>query len=160
MHHMRTTNEVAWAQSKHRCASQEHVGPAVIVDTPHVRCWHKLDDKFKLPKAIVHMEITSPSAYATPRACVLTRLFTELFKVRPRQLVWRTGMSMYIKLAYVLLQESLAEYSYIAEVAGLSYSLDNSVYGLVLTLMGYRYATPRMDLDGHTCVDSHLAFQP
>jgi secreted Zn-dependent insulinase-like peptidase len=125
---------------------QEHVGPAVIMDTAHVRCWHKLDDRFLLPKAIVRINITAPEAYASPRNAVLTGLFTELVRVCMAHVTARLARSPLLSAAHLTspgaarcLQESLAEYTYAADVAGLSYTLDNTTYGIALTVHGYSH---------------------
>ncbi|KAI8902913.1 Metalloenzyme, LuxS/M16 peptidase-like protein [Globomyces pollinis-pini] len=88
------------------------VSPSIIRDTALLRLWHKKDDTFLVPKAYVCFEIKTPLAYENVRYCVLTRLYTELLK------------------------DCLAEFSYFAEVAGFSYSLENSTDGILLTAHG------------------------
>eukprot|EP00123_Amoebidium_parasiticum_P017153 comp23732_c1_seq1/m.40925 comp23732_c1_seq1/g.40925 ORF comp23732_c1_seq1/g.40925 comp23732_c1_seq1/m.40925 type:complete len:972 (-) comp23732_c1_seq1:688-3603(-) len=92
--------------------------PVVVVETPHLRAWHKQDDVFKLPKAIIMVLISSRMAYVSPTHCVLTRLFSELLK------------------------DSLAEYAYAAELGGVTYVLENVVYGLLLNIQGYNHKLP------------------
>ncbi|KAK3095847.1 hypothetical protein FSP39_019946 [Pinctada imbricata] len=87
--------------------------PELIKDTGMTRLWFKQDDKYLLPKACINFEITSPLAYADPVNCNMTYLFVTLFK------------------------DALNEYSYDAELAGLHYSLDCTIYGLTLSVKGY-----------------------
>ncbi|RUS32698.1 Metalloenzyme, LuxS/M16 peptidase-like protein [Jimgerdemannia flammicorona] len=87
--------------------------PSLILHTPTVRMWHKKDDTFWIPRANVWVLFRSPLAYATPGNCVKTRLYTDLLK------------------------DSLSEYSYDAEVAGLSYNIENQLEGMLLGVGGY-----------------------
>ncbi|CAI2164638.1 11700_t:CDS:10 [Funneliformis geosporum] len=87
--------------------------PNLIKNTQFCRLWHKKDDTFWVPKASVNIKLRSPIAYVTPLNCVKTQLFTDLLK------------------------DALNEYSYNAEIAGLSYSLENEQEGLLLSIDGY-----------------------
>ncbi|KAJ3054883.1 Insulinase (Peptidase M16) [Rhizophlyctis rosea] len=87
--------------------------PAIVQETPLVRMWHKKDDTFWVPKANVYFALKSPLSYLSPLTCVETRLYTDLLK------------------------DALNEYSYYAEVAGLSYALENNTEGFVLVCDGY-----------------------
>lgn len=61
-----------------------------------------------MPRANVWILFRSPLAYATPTNCVKTRLYTDLLK------------------------DSLNEYAYDAEVAGLSYNIENQLEGMLV----------------------------
>ncbi|KAL5037149.1 hypothetical protein BDV3_006687 [Batrachochytrium dendrobatidis] len=87
--------------------------PMIIMDSPILRIWHKQDDTFFVPKANIFFGITTPLAYQDAKSCVLTRLFTDLFK------------------------DELNEFSYYAEVAGLQYLFDNTAGGMTLSIHGY-----------------------
>ncbi|XP_033106697.1 insulin-degrading enzyme-like [Anneissia japonica] len=87
--------------------------PVLIRDTPISKVWHKQDDTFLLPKACYCIDLTSPLSYRDPLHTNLTRLFT------------------------VLVKDTLNEYAYAAEIAGIGYSLDSTVYGLYLNITGY-----------------------
>ncbi|KAJ3270626.1 Insulinase (Peptidase M16) [Terramyces sp. JEL0728] len=93
--------------------SKPLVHPWIISESPKMRLWHKKDDRFFTPKANLFFEIRTPLGYESARSFMLTRLFVELVK------------------------DSLIEYSYFAEVAGLTYNIDNSTDGLILTIYGY-----------------------
>ncbi|XP_039639497.1 insulin-degrading enzyme isoform X1 [Perca fluviatilis] len=87
--------------------------PALIKDTAMSKVWFKQDDKFFLPKACLNFEFFSPFAYVDPLHCNMAYLYLELLK------------------------DSLNEYAYAAELAGLNYDLQNTVYGMYLSVKGY-----------------------
>ncbi|RXN10476.1 insulin-degrading enzyme [Labeo rohita] len=92
--------------------------PTLIKDTAMSKVWFKQDDKFFLPKACLNFEFFSPFAYVDPLHCNMAYLYLELLK------------------------DSLNEYAYAAELAGLNYDLQNTVYGMLLKddLREYTYA--------------------
>lgn len=92
--------------------------PDLIENSPLLRLWHKKDDTFWVPRANVWILFRSPLAYATPANCVKTRLYTDLLK------------------------DSLTEYAYDAEVAGLSYNIENQLEGMLLAMGGYNDKLP------------------
>ncbi|XP_070539954.1 insulin-degrading enzyme-like [Ptychodera flava] len=92
--------------------------PVLIKDTNMTKLWFKQDDTFLLPKACLFFEFTSPMAYLDPLHCNLAFMFNSLFK------------------------DSLVEYSYAAEIAGLGYNLENTIYGLYLGVKGYNDKQP------------------
>lgn len=51
--------------------------PVLIVDTPLMALWHKQDTTFGKPKGIVHVDLSTPHAYTSPTAAVLSGLFTR-----------------------------------------------------------------------------------
>lgn len=57
--------------------------------------WHKLDSTFGMPKAVAYINITSEAAYESPRAAAATHLVLKL------------------------LEDTLCETTYLADVAGL-----------------------------------------
>ena len=67
-----------------------------------VQCWHKQDTTFQRPKGIIHVDLSTPTAYTSPTAAVSCTLFTKM------------------------VEDSLNEYAYNAEIAGLSYRLFNT----------------------------------
>uniref|UniRef100_A0A1B6FWC7 Insulin-degrading enzyme n=2 Tax=Cuerna arida TaxID=1464854 RepID=A0A1B6FWC7_9HEMI len=87
--------------------------PVVIKESPSIRVWYKQDDEFLLPKANLSFEFVSPMAYLDPHCCNMTYMFVLLFK------------------------DSLNEYAYAAELAGLKWELTNTKYGMVLGIGGY-----------------------
>ncbi|KAI0345483.1 LuxS/MPP-like metallohydrolase [Trametopsis cervina] len=90
-----------------------HNAPRIIHETPLSRLWFKADDHFGVPKAQVRILIKSPVAYSTPRAAVLTRLFVDL------------------------VEDSLSEITYDAQLAGLHYSIGSGSLGLNVVVSGY-----------------------
>ncbi|KAG0178612.1 Insulinase (Peptidase M16) [Apophysomyces sp. BC1034] len=87
--------------------------PDLIENTAQMRLWYKKDDTFWVPKANVWILFRSPLAYTTPSNAVITSLYTDL------------------------LQDSLNEYTYDAEVAGVRYNLENWSEGIMLHVSGY-----------------------
>ncbi|XP_071090018.1 insulin-degrading enzyme-like [Haliotis cracherodii] len=87
--------------------------PDIIRDDAMCRFWFKQDDEFLLPKACMTFEIKSSYAYIDPLHANMNSLLMLLFK------------------------DALNEYAYDAELAGLGYNLDNTMYGMTLSVKGY-----------------------
>uniref|UniRef100_A0A224YLK8 Insulin-degrading enzyme n=1 Tax=Rhipicephalus zambeziensis TaxID=60191 RepID=A0A224YLK8_9ACAR len=87
--------------------------PVIIKNTEGTRVWFVQDHTYNLPKAVLHFEFKSPVAYQDPHHTNMTHMFVRLFT------------------------DALNEYTYAAMQAGLSYSLDNTIYGIVLSIRGY-----------------------
>ncbi|KAI0636675.1 insulin-degrading enzyme [Trametes polyzona] len=87
--------------------------PFLIRETPLSTLWHKKDDQFWVPKAQVVMDIRSPVPNSSARAFVMTRLYADL------------------------VTDSLTEFAYDADLAGLSYNFGGHALGLYVTLSGY-----------------------
>ncbi|KAF9454625.1 insulin-degrading enzyme [Macrolepiota fuliginosa MF-IS2] len=96
-----------------RQVSEPFKRPHLIRQTPLTTLWHKKDDRFWVPKAFVMLDIRSPASYASPRAAVLTRLYTDL------------------------VNDALTEFAYDADLAGLSYHFSNTTTGLYVYTGGY-----------------------
>jgi insulysin len=92
--------------------------PKLIRNDSIARTWFKKDDQFWVPKASVTICMRSPMVYITPRCFVIGQLYTAL------------------------VQDSLSEYSYDADIAGLEYSLANDSLGLDIDLYGYNDKMP------------------
>ncbi|CAL1547485.1 unnamed protein product [Lymnaea stagnalis] len=100
-------------------ADSEPAGmPEIVKNTDFCRLWYKQDSTFLKPKACVNVDFISPVAYTDPLHTNFNALFTQLF------------------------DDALTEYTYMAEIAGLKYSLDSSIYGLTLTVKGYSDKLP------------------
>ncbi|KAG0345952.1 Insulinase (Peptidase M16) [Podila humilis] len=87
--------------------------PILLKCTPLIRLWHKKDDTFWVPKVNMYFQLSTPLVNATPANFVKAMLFVKLVK------------------------DSLDEEVYSAELAGLKYSLDVVVEGIVLKVEGY-----------------------
>ncbi|ORX53679.1 hypothetical protein DM01DRAFT_1336212 [Hesseltinella vesiculosa] len=92
--------------------------PDLIQETATLRLWHKKDDTFWIPKTSVWLNLRSPLLHATPRHTVIAELYTRM------------------------LSESLNEYAYNAEVAGLSYFIGFDFRGFFLNVSGYSEKLP------------------
>ena len=89
------------------------INPVIIRNSAFSKVWYKQDNTFLMPKACVSMDFTSLYAYLDPLCTNLTYMFVALFR------------------------DALNEYSYAAEIAGLQYDLNNTLYGLTLSIRGY-----------------------
>ncbi|XP_071554220.1 insulin-degrading enzyme-like isoform X1 [Temnothorax nylanderi] len=87
--------------------------PIIVKDTSFVRVWYKKDDVFCVPKATMIFHFVSPFAYMDPLSSNLTDIFVGL------------------------LRESLNEYIYIANLAGLEWKISRTKYGIELVIDGY-----------------------
>ncbi|KAL0572984.1 metalloprotease [Marasmius crinis-equi] len=92
--------------------------PRVILDTPLTRLWHKKDDRFWVPYARVTILMKSPFVDQSPRTAVLSSLFTDL------------------------IDDSLTELVYDAQLANLSYYCYDTVNGLCVSFSGYNDKLP------------------
>jgi len=87
--------------------------PRLLKESALCRLWYKKDPKFLTPKLNALVKLTCPTVLGGPDGIVLTELYTNL------------------------VSDALNEYSYYAELAGLSYSLSPSWCGLMLNFGGY-----------------------
>ncbi|CAH2062107.1 unnamed protein product, partial [Iphiclides podalirius] len=91
----------------------ESRAPVMVKDTPFMRVWFKRDGEFLLPKAYITLDMVSPLAYADPTCCNLTSVLV------------------------LLLRDSLQQFAYAAELAGLRWSVANAKYGINVTVEGF-----------------------
>ncbi|KAI0032813.1 Metalloenzyme, LuxS/M16 peptidase-like protein [Vararia minispora EC-137] len=94
-------------------AAEPQPRPHLIRNTRLSALWYKKDDRFWNPKTHFILEIRSPEANASPMSSVLNKLFADL------------------------VTDSLTEYSYSADVAGLTYYFMPSTLGAFLVITGY-----------------------
>eukprot|EP00298_Acanthocystis_sp_HF-20_P004134 c14466_g1_i2.p1 GENE.c14466_g1_i2~~c14466_g1_i2.p1 ORF type:complete len:765 (+),score=287.94 c14466_g1_i2:94-2388(+) len=87
--------------------------PQLLINSQYLRLFFKPDVSFGLPKEHIFLELSCPAAYLTPKTTTLAILFARL------------------------VSDSLVEYSYDAEIAGLSYSFTNVVQGFIVSVCGY-----------------------
>ena len=73
--------------------------PEIVAEEAGVRIWHKLDSTFNVPRSNAFFRVSLPNAYSSPRAAALTHLVVKL------------------------LEDSLCEEAYLADVAGLHYNI-------------------------------------
>ncbi|OWR46486.1 putative metalloprotease, partial [Danaus plexippus plexippus] len=92
---------------------QEDIEESLLKDTPLMRLWYKRDGEFQLPKSFVTLDLVSPLAYSDPVCCNLTSIWV------------------------LLLRDSLQQFAYSAELAGLRWSVGNAKYGLSIAIDGY-----------------------
>lgn len=87
--------------------------PVVVSQEEGYRIWHRKDDEFNVPKGHMYLSLDSEQAASSPRNAALTRLYVEM------------------------LLDYLVEYTYQAEVAGLSYNIYPHQGGITLHLTGF-----------------------
>lgn len=92
--------------------------PKLIRNHENTRTWFKKDDQFWVPKANVHVCLRSPITSVTPLASIMTYMYKEL------------------------IEDSLKEYSYDAEIAGLRYAVAPHSTGLDIQVSGYNDKMP------------------
>ncbi len=87
--------------------------PQALVRRTGFELWHQLDTEFNLPLANFYFSVRSPVANDSARHAVLTNLYVRL------------------------VNDQLTEFSYDADLAGLSYSLYKHVRGFTARVSGY-----------------------
>ena len=97
---------------------KEH--PNLIVDTPKLRMWHKMDRTFRVPKTSIKLQLTSPNVYQSPRSITLNRIFQKV------------------------LQDDLNSYVYDASVAGCNYRVSVAPGNYQLSVSGYSEKLPHL----------------
>jgi len=93
--------------------SQIHEKPKALIDHGQSTLWYQYDSFFKIPKAFQVVEFVLPSTMQDAQSLVCTMLYCRL------------------------LEDSLGEYTYAADVAGLSYSVSPFTHGIRLIIKGY-----------------------
>jgi len=99
--------------------------------SPRTTLWHKKDDQFWVPKARVIVEMRTPVAIDSPAASVLTQYVDNM--------VLGLGLpaEYWYRLYAELVTDALNEYSYDADLAGLTYLFEVSCLGFFVTITGY-----------------------
>lgn len=87
--------------------------PMALVRRTGFELWHRLDTEFNLPLANFYFSVRSPVANDSARHAVLTSLYVSL------------------------VNDQLTEFSYDADLAGLSYDLYKHIRGLTVRISGY-----------------------
>lgn len=97
---------------------RREVVPQLLRDDERSLVWFHCDDHFGVPKAFLHADVTLPGAYVSPRAAVLTDLYIRL------------------------LNESLNEFAYAAEIAELRYACRLTSSGMYVSVGGFSHKLP------------------
>ncbi|KAJ7256509.1 Metalloenzyme, LuxS/M16 peptidase-like protein [Mycena haematopus] len=87
--------------------------PHLIRETPLSILWHKKDDRFWVPKAHAIIDLRSPFGNASPRAAILTRLYSDV------------------------VNDSLTEFAYDASLGMLEYNFVPHSNGLYVAMNGF-----------------------
>jgi insulysin len=89
------------------------LSPKLIRNDSNVRVWFKKDDRFWVPKANVNLFLRTPLNNASPFTNVIMQLYKDL------------------------VEDSLIEYAYDAELAGLGYNIIGHVNAMEVNVTGY-----------------------
>ncbi|EMC94102.1 hypothetical protein BAUCODRAFT_75180 [Baudoinia panamericana UAMH 10762] len=92
--------------------------PKLIRNTDNVRTWFKKDDQFWVPRATVQVCFRTPLLSTTPLTAVMGQMYGKL------------------------VEDSLQEYAYDAEIAGLDYSISMHNQGIDVSVSGYNDKLP------------------
>lgn len=87
--------------------------PKLLIDTPNLMMWHKMDRTFRVPRTSIKLQLTSPNIYRSPKTITLNRIFQKI------------------------LTDDLNSYVYDASVAGCNYSVDCVPSAYRLSVSGY-----------------------
>jgi len=99
-------------------AAEEEAPPILLVDTPKLRLWHKMDSKWRVPKAFISVSLISPETYRSPRSMTLNRIFQKV------------------------LNDDLNSYVYAGSIAGAGYSISCTPTGCSIQVSGYSEKLP------------------
>jgi len=94
-------------------SSHIHEKPKALIEEGKSTLWYQYDTCFKIPKAFQVVEFILPSSMEDAISLVCTMLYCRLF------------------------EDSLGEYTYAADIAGLSYSVSPFTHGIRLIIKGY-----------------------
>lgn len=94
------------------------IPPKLVVDTPQLRLWHKLDRYWQIPKSFIRLALLSPDVYRSPRTMTLNRIFQKV------------------------LNDDLNSFVYDASLAGCGYRVSCAPNGYRITVRGYSEKLP------------------
>lgn len=92
---------------------QKFKSPILVTNRPGLRIWHRLDNTFSVPKAYVEVKLSNPRCSTSAAAAMHTEMFVQL------------------------VTDSLTDYAYYAEVAGLGYELCSAPNGIEIAIYGF-----------------------
>ncbi|KAF8384801.1 hypothetical protein PRIPAC_73943 [Pristionchus pacificus] len=107
--------------------------PTMLRDDRWSRVWFKQDDEFNRPKAVVKLSITSPYVGLDPMSMAITAIAMNLF------------------------HDSLTEFAYNPELAGLTHQVDVMNSGVDIKVRGFDEKLP---LFLHDIIDRLVKFKP
>lgn len=92
--------------------------PSLVHDSARLKVWHKQDTTFKMPKGYINICLTSPLALNCPDNACKNRMLVNMFK------------------------DALNEYAYDATLAGISFNVSSTAYGIDISVSGYHEKLP------------------
>jgi insulysin len=94
------------------------VPPILLINTPKLRMWHKMDKYWRVPKAFVRLALLSSTIYSSPTTMTQSRIFQRV------------------------LNDDLNSFVYDASVAGCNYRVTATPYGYRISVRGYSEKLP------------------
>jgi len=114
-------DDEAWGQENKGETESAHLSPPTkILETPIFRLWHKMDNKFRVPKITFNAQILTPNVYRSPRTITAGRLFQKV------------------------LNDDLNSFVYDATVAGNAYRVSVVPAGFIVSVVGYSQKMPAL----------------
>lgn len=93
--------------------------PRIVLDHPGLRIWYKMDTIFRVPRSAVYFRINSANFYSSPRNAAASHLIVKL------------------------LEDSLCEEAYLADVAGIHYGIwFEGSSGIDIKVDGFNHRLP------------------
>ena len=103
-----------------KVADEKFPIPELVYSDEVLDVWYKHFGKFAKPRTNVMCMLSTPAAYMSPEAAVMTQLFAQI------------------------VEEELNEFAYDADIAGLRFQVSASVRGLELCVFGYNHKLPML----------------
>ena len=102
--------------------------PKLVVNDSIGRLWHRLDDRYALPKSSLTLLIRTPTSEHKPRECNKDGIIT-----------WDYDSATAMKSSFLtgIFSDAMAQETYDAHIAGLDWSLSKSSSGFTLSCYGY-----------------------
>lgn len=94
------------------------IDPTLLLSTDELTLWWHLDTRFRRPRTVFKAAVFSPVAYESPRSASETQLLMSI------------------------LDEVATEYTYMAELAGMSMSVHSRRAGFIVQVAGYSEKVP------------------
>ena len=101
--------------------------PKLLINDGFGRLWHRLDDRYCLPKSILSILIRNPE-------------IENVFNDATNEWSYDTSASFHSAILINVFQDALAQQMYDAELAGLHWNLSKTSSGLHLSFSGYSSA--------------------
>lgn len=113
--------------------SHEMNPPNLVSTDSFGRLWHRLDDRYCLPKSSISILLRTPST-------------NNALDQESNKWIYDTDTAMHSSILLNVFSDALAQETYDAEIAGLHWNLSNTPSGLILRCSGYSEHLPKYTL--------------